>query len=422
MGDSVPFAELVDVNPPRRLKRGGRYPYVEMAAVPEGGGRPTYHQEREFDNSGSRFAVGDTLFARITPCTENGKLAYVDALPNGDVGFGSTEFIVLSARPGRADPRFVYQVAASSRVRRHAVSRMLGTSGRQRVPTWFFTDELTVPDFALPEQRRIAAVLDAVDETIEQTEAVIAATKEARKAVLNDLLTRGVPGRHTEWKHVPGLGTIPACWDVLRLQDVADTARPGALQSGPFGSSLLHSEFGNEGKLVIGIDNVLRGSFSLGRQNRISTAKFKELQRYQVRPRDVLITVMASLGRVCVVPDDIEEGIVTKHVYRISADQSRVNPWFLMWTLLASPGVLTQLYGSAQGQTRLGLNGEILKAVQLPIPRLPEQGAVAATLDALSCRIAVEETQLAHLNETKAALSEALLSGRVRVKPRAEVL
>lgn len=141
MRAEVPFANLVDVNPPRRLKRGERCPYVEMAAVPEGGGRPTYHQEREFDSSGSKFAVGDTLFARITPCTENGKLAYIDALPIGGVGFGSTELIVLSARQGEADTRFVYQVAASARVRRKAVSRMLGTSGRQRVPTWFFTEE-----------------------------------------------------------------------------------------------------------------------------------------------------------------------------------------------------------------------------------------------------------------------------------------
>src|SRR5690606_23446214 len=135
--------------------------------------------------------------------------------------FGSTEFIVLSARPGRADPHFVYQTAASSRVRSLAISRMLGTSGRQRVPTWFFTDELTVPDFPLAEQRAIAAVLDAVDETIERTEAVIAATEELRNALLHDLLSRGVPGWHTEWKQVPGLGTIPACWDVVTLGELA---------------------------------------------------------------------------------------------------------------------------------------------------------------------------------------------------------
>ena len=63
----VPFADLAEVNPRRRMKRGERYPFIEMAAVPEGGGHPTRHGEREFNGSGSKFALGDTLFARITP-------------------------------------------------------------------------------------------------------------------------------------------------------------------------------------------------------------------------------------------------------------------------------------------------------------------------------------------------------------------
>ena len=71
------------------------------------------------------------------------------------------------------------------------------------------------------EQRAIAAVLDSIDEAIERTEEVIAATERLRDALLHDLLTRGLPGRHTEWKEVRGLGTIPACWDVVRLGDVA---------------------------------------------------------------------------------------------------------------------------------------------------------------------------------------------------------
>ena len=67
------------------------------------------------------------------------------------------------------------------------------------------------------EQRAIAAVLDAIDEAIERTEEVIAATERLRDALLHELLTRGLPGRHSEWADVPGLGTVPACWDVVRL-------------------------------------------------------------------------------------------------------------------------------------------------------------------------------------------------------------
>ena len=77
----------------------------------------------------------------------------------------------------------------------------------------------------MPEQRVIAAVLDSIDEAIERTEAVIAATERLRDALLHELLTRGVPGWHSEWKEAPGIGTVPACWDVVRLGDVATLQR-----------------------------------------------------------------------------------------------------------------------------------------------------------------------------------------------------
>ena len=74
----------------------------------------------------------------------------------------------------------------------------------------------------LPEQRAIADVLDSIDDAIERTEAVIAATETLRDSLLHELLTRGVPGWHTEWKDVPGIGTIPADWEVVRLGEVAE--------------------------------------------------------------------------------------------------------------------------------------------------------------------------------------------------------
>ena len=74
----------------------------------------------------------------------------------------------------------------------------------------------------LHEQRRIAEVLDSIDEAIERAESVITSTEQLRDALLHDLLTKGVPGWHTEWKDAPNIGQIPACWEVARLGDVAE--------------------------------------------------------------------------------------------------------------------------------------------------------------------------------------------------------
>ena len=91
----------------------------------------------------------------------------------------------------------------------------------------------------IPEQRAIAAVLDSIDEAIERTEEVIAATERLRDALLHELLTRGLPGHHTAWRDVPGLGAIPACWKAVRLGDVCAPPRYGAGASAqPFDPNL----------------------------------------------------------------------------------------------------------------------------------------------------------------------------------------
>jgi hypothetical protein len=114
-----------------------------------------------------------------------------------------------------------------------------------------------------------------------------------------------------------GISELPAGWCWASVEELA-SGEPHSMQSGPFGSNLLHAEFQDQGILAIGIDNVQDGSFSMGREHRISKAKYEELRKYTARPLDVLITVMATVGRVCVVPEKLESAVITKHVYRIS--------------------------------------------------------------------------------------------------------
>ena len=127
-----PLPELMEINPTRVLKRGRTAPYVDMASMPTRGHVPEKILERPF-GSGMRFANGDTLLARITPCLENGKTAYVDFLGDEEVGWGSTEYIVLKPMPPLPD-EFAYCLARSARFREFAIKNMSGTSGRQRVP------------------------------------------------------------------------------------------------------------------------------------------------------------------------------------------------------------------------------------------------------------------------------------------------
>ena len=125
------LGEMVELNPPEPMKRGILAPYLDMAALPTSGSGPEKAVLRGF-KSGTRFRNGDTLLARITPCLENGKTAYVQSLPEGIVGWGSTEFIVLRAVPP-VPPEYTYLLARDAGFREHAIQSMTGTSGRQRV-------------------------------------------------------------------------------------------------------------------------------------------------------------------------------------------------------------------------------------------------------------------------------------------------
>jgi type I restriction enzyme S subunit len=142
----VPLSALVDVNPSEQLARGKLAPYLEMASIPTEGPIPAPHVVREF-GSGMRFRNGDALLARITPCLENGKTAFVQNLPEGEVGWGSTEFIVLRARPPMPKP-VAYLVARDPAFRANAIRSMTGTSGRQRASN----DAISAYPLAKPDE------------------------------------------------------------------------------------------------------------------------------------------------------------------------------------------------------------------------------------------------------------------------------
>jgi type I restriction enzyme S subunit len=125
--------EILEIDPPRQLRRGSVSPYLEMKGVPTSGHSAVDVIGREF-SSGSKFRNGDTLLARITPCLENGKTAFVDFLKDGETGWGSTEFIVMCSRREEINS-FAYYLARSDVFRNNAIQNMVGSSGRQRVPS-----------------------------------------------------------------------------------------------------------------------------------------------------------------------------------------------------------------------------------------------------------------------------------------------
>lgn len=390
---AMSFSEAVSINPKRVLPREGNAPFLDMASLPLHGGPVSVTEQRPISTGGAKFVEGDTLFARITPCAENGKLGFVHSISGGPVAQGSTEFTVMASRTGVTIPEYVRCLAGWSHVRNTAISLMEGTSGRQRVPSWAF-DEIAIELPPLDEQRRIAEVLRSSDAYIAAISDALSSARATKNAALIDALS--------------------TAWPETTVADLlAETRYP--MRSGPFGSALLKSELQAEGIPFLGIDNVQVERFVPTFRRFISEEKYRELARYTVFPGDVMVTIMGTVGRCCVVPQGVGTAISSKHVWTITLDRDRYSPALLAWQINHAPWVLDQLRGEAQGGIMSAISSGTLRELVVPIPPPPELQQIEGLLLSFNKFISATEAELERAQVTKAALAGDLLAGRVRV-------
>lgn len=237
------LGDVIAVNPIRPLVKGSGSVYISMQQVEAGSRSVTEIDSRAFNGSGARFQNGDTLLARITPCLENGKTAYVNFLDKTEIGHGSTEFIVLSGIKGISDDLFVYYLARCSEFRNYAIARMEGSSGRQRVPAPTLKNYV-FPVPSIEEQRAIAHILGSLDDKIELNRRMNKTLEAMASAIFKswfvdfDPVRAKAVGRNTG---LPGeiaelfpdsfeeseLGEIPRGWEVVSLSEVLNIVGGG---------------------------------------------------------------------------------------------------------------------------------------------------------------------------------------------------
>ena len=153
--DRLPLSNFANINPLRRLSQGTEARYIEMAALPTKGSFPIDWSYKPF-GGGMKFTNGDTIMARITPCLENGKTAYIDFLDNEEIAFGSTEYIVISAK-GKYCSALFYFLARNKEFVDYAVGHMNGSSGRQRVSGTDIAN-FPMPNISIEDSNKFAEV------------------------------------------------------------------------------------------------------------------------------------------------------------------------------------------------------------------------------------------------------------------------
>lgn len=190
-----------------------------------------------------------------------------------------------------------------------------------------------------------------------------------------------------------------------RVED-AVSPRKGAVRSGPFGSQLLHEEFTSFGVAAIGTRDVQTNRFELRSGWFVTPAKFEQLRRYQVFPGDLLCTIVgASIGRFCVVPDDIPLAFTTKHVQALTLYPDAAEPRFVAYMLNFHRRCRETLFSQVEGSAQPSLNAAKVLGTALPLPTLPEQRRIVAYLDGMQEKVGA----LRRLQAETAAELDALL-------------
>jgi len=261
----------------------------------------------------------------------------------------------------RMDGAYLYHYLRTPGAIAYSSSRTSGVN-LPRV-SWASLGDLSVPLPPLPEQRRIASILDEAD-----------ALRRARDTVssrLDDLKAAAFQQRFAH-RRVAGAKVEGLLLDV-----------PNAIRTGPFGSDLLHSEFVAEGIPVLGIDNVVQNAFLWARPRYITAEKYQSLRRYSVRPRDVVITIMGTVGRCAVVPEDIGTAITTKHLCCITLDHARCLPEYLHGYFLHHPTARDYLRKTSKGAIMEGLNMGIIKDLPVVLAPIDEQRDYVAAFNAI---------------------------------------
>jgi len=272
------------------------------------------------------------------------------------------------------------------------------------------------------EQRKISEILGTLDRAIDQTETLIAKQQRIRAGLMQDLLTKGIDEHgniRSEDTHAfkdSPLGRIPMEWDVQELKSLLADVDP-AMRSGPFGSALLKEELAEAGIPLLGIDNVFPEEFVSDYKRLVPPKKAQQLRRYLVRPRDLMITIMGTVGRCCVVPDDIGEALSSKHVWTISIDQAKYSPYIACLQINYSPWVLEHFAKDEQGGIMASIRAETLRTTRLPVPSRYELEQIESVLRSISADIVEKKALSEKLRSLKTGLVHDLLTGERCVTP-----
>ena len=338
----------------------------------------------------------------------------IGKLGSGEAGLVSPMYTVFDVNE-QLDPDYLFAVLKSERSLRVYKRITQGTVNRRGGISFRTLSRLLLHHPPLPEQRKIADILSSVDGAIEKTQAVIDQVQVVKRGLMQELLTRGLPRRHTQFKQTE-LGEIPVCWQLALLDDVLEGIDAGwspKCEGRP-------AELGEWG--VLKVSSISTGLFNQY-ENKALDRDLNARPQFEVRRGDVLLArasgVLDLVGRSAFVHWTRPKLMLSDKTLRLRAKKSVIRSMFLN-LLLEHPRVHQQVLIRATGSHMRNISQRALRRVPIPVPSLKEQEHIEMLNVHTSTRLEQETNFLRQLEVAKSALMSVLLTGELRVTLDAE--
>jgi type I restriction enzyme S subunit len=388
------LAKAAQINPPLNAKLPLDEPvcFVPMAAVSAETARVESSITRlysEVSKGYTPFLSGDILFAKITPCFENGKIAQA-LLPLRN-GFGSTEFHVIRPVPGVSDGRYLHYFLRLDRVRSEGQRRMTGSGGQRRVPATYLA-ELEIPLPPLPEQRRIAAILDQADTLRTQRRAALAQLDSLTQSLFLDMFGDPV--------------TNPKGWDIKHMSEL--------FASTPIFGTMIPGDASGGAWLCLRVANIQDWQLTLADQKYVDLPN-SMIERHSVKDGDLLmaraIATQDHLGKCIVARPGKSQWAFDSHLMRLRFAPDRALPDFIRQALRTPGGRSIFLKASRKSSVQYNINTKEISALALPLPPLPLQQTFATRVQAIEALKTQHRAALAAQDALFASLQQRAFAG-----------
>lgn len=325
-----------------------------------------------------RLRAGDILLSHINSVSHVGKVARYDG---GEPLYHGMNLMLLRPDPAKVDALFVFLVLASPQAKAYFESRCKKAVSQASLNRGD-VGALCLPLPSIKEQKSIAAILSSVDEAIEATQAVIEQLGVVKKAMMAELFTRGLPGRHTKFRQTE-IGEVPEDWEVLQLGAVTRSITVGHV--GPTSDGYAGGEV-----LFLRTGNLKDGQLTLKDVKKITRSFHESLAKSQLRPGDVLVARVGNPGGAALVPSDFPESNCA-NIIVIRAGET-LQPSFLRH-YLNGPAASRQSAGFSAGSAQAVLNIGALRKLLIVCPSVAEQQAISESIGAIEDRISVERNR-----------------------------